>query len=118
MSFEFRGETLGADIFTGSFRPNGSSAIDATLNKGSGFSITYSSTGTYSLVLRGLNGRQVVSAIANVRLNAAADTFMQVGAITYANGNATIVLRSITAGVVADIASNANNVISFNIVVA
>lgn len=118
MSFELRGETLGADVYVGSFRPNGSSALVASQNRGSGFSVTYTSTGLYTLVLRGLNGRQVVSAIANIRLAAFADTFMQVGTVTLSGGNATITLRSVTAGVLADVASNAGNVISFAITVA
>lgn len=105
-------------MFMGSFRPNGSSAVSASNNKGSGFSVTRTGVGTFSLVLRGLGGRQVVSAVAHLRLNASANSVAQVGAITLSGGNATVVVRTLTAGTDADIADNANNVVSFMIVVA
>ena len=35
----------------GSFRPNGSSAVDNTLNTGNGFTVAYTSTGKYTITL-------------------------------------------------------------------
>ena len=44
-------ETLGRKkrVISGSFKPNGSSAIDNTLNKGEGFTVAYTTTGVYTV---------------------------------------------------------------------
>lgn len=120
MSFDIRSEVLGVSVFSGSFAPNGSSAVDATLNLGQNFSVTRTGTGAFSLVLRSVNGRRVVSAQAHLRLATPADSVVQVGSVTPSttDGSVTIVLTVLTAGAAADIAANANNRISFDIMVA
>lgn len=44
-------ETLGRKkrLIAGSFKPNGSSAIDNSLNTGVGFTVAYTTTGTYTV---------------------------------------------------------------------
>lgn len=46
-------ETLGRKkrVITGSFKPNGASAIDNTLNKGEGWTVAYTATGVYTVTL-------------------------------------------------------------------
>lgn len=96
----------------GSFAPNGSSAVDATSNKGKGWTVARTGTGVFTLTLAE-KWAEMFSAIATVQLNAAADTAIQVGA--YDATNRTLILRSITAGSAADIAANANNRINFSL---
>lgn len=38
-------------VIAGSFKPNGSSALDATDNKGEGFTAAYTTTGVYTVTL-------------------------------------------------------------------
>lgn len=60
-------EVLGRKVreISGSFVPNGSSAIDNTLNTGQGFTVAYSSTGTYTVTFSDKYGA-VRSAVARL----------------------------------------------------
>lgn len=118
MSFEIRTEVRGADLYIGSFRPNGSSAVSATQNRGSNFSVTRTNTGEFTVVLRNLGGKRVVAAHAHLRLATAGNSFAQCGTVTYSGANASLVITTLTGGSAADIASNADNVISFIVAVA
>lgn len=109
-------QTLGKGrvVISGSFRPNGSSAIDNTLNTGSGFTVAYTSTGLYTITLAD-SYVALVSANATFAMNAATDVVPQWGAIDVVTAK-TLVLRSLAGSSVTDIASNANNRVHFTLV--
>lgn len=54
-------QTLGRQKVTvcGSFKPNGSSAIDNSLNKGKGFTVAYTSTGVYTVTFSDAYGARM-----------------------------------------------------------
>lgn len=98
-------------VIAGSFRPNGASAVDNTLNTGKGFSVARTGVGAFTITLEdkytGLD-----AASWEVQLNAAADWVIVRGA-TDVSGARTIAITHRTGGAAADIASNANNRIGF-----
>lgn len=109
-------QTLGKGrvVISGSFRPNGSSAIDNTLNTGSGFTVAYTTTGVYTITLSD-SYVALVSAQATIAMNAATDLVPQWGAIDVVTAK-TLVLRANAAATPTDIASNADNRIHFTLV--
>jgi hypothetical protein len=101
----------------GTFFPNGSSAIVAASNTGTaGWTVAYTSTGLYTVTL----DRQwlyIVSKSFGFAMSAATAVFPQWGTISLSNG--TLQIRSINgSGVLTDIAANAANSISFQLVVS
>ena len=103
----------GLEVITGSFAPNGSSALDQSSVKGVGFSVAYTSTGLYTITLQDVYA-SLVSATATFQMATATDVKPQFGA--YVAASKTLVLRSIAVASVTDIAANANNRISFVLV--
>ncbi len=103
-------------VIIGSFRPNGTSAVDNTLNTGQGYTVARSGVGIFTITL---NDKYVscLSATTGLALSAVADTALQFGAIDVSSAG-TLVLNVLTAGVAADIASNAANRIHFTLVLS
>lgn len=100
-----------ATVFiAGSFQPNGSSAIDATTVKGTGFTVAYTSTGlftvTFDRVWPGYLSIQVTFAVST-----ATDVVPQLGAISLSSK--TFQIRSLAAASLTDIANNAANWVHF-----
>lgn len=97
----------------GSFRPNGTGAVDNTLNTGIGFSVVRDSAGVFTITLEdsftALDSGQLTLAI-----SAATDLTLQFGAVDVVTAR-TLVLRSLVAAVATDIASNAANRIHFEL---
>jgi len=101
----------------GRFKPNGSSAVVNGSNKGRGFTATYNSTGKFTVTLSaGLVFSQVDSFIPSLWLNAADDKDVQTGAISASARTFVINVWDISDTGVADVAANANNWISFEII--
>ena len=101
-------------IICGSFKPNGSSAVDNDSNTGAGWTVARSGTGIFTVTL-GDTYPGILSATCSVALNAVADTKVQFGAIDVASAK-TLVINVITTASAADIAANANNRIHFCLV--
>ena len=102
-------------IVSGAFKPNGSSAIDNTVNKGVGWTVAYTSTGLYTVTLdRVYYGHYGV--LLTLAMNALTDTQLQLGAIDLTAKTILINAYNIDAeGAVSlvDIAAHANNWIHF-----
>lgn len=101
-------------IIAGSFAPNGSSAVDATSNQGTGWTVARGGTGSFTVTLDS-KYPGIVSATATLALNAVADSKLQLGAIDVSSAK-TVVINNITGATAADIAANANNRIHFCLV--
>ncbi len=103
-----------AVVVEGSFRPNGSSAIDNGLNEGVGFSVARTGVGVYVVTFSD-KFPALIRATADMRLNAFGDSAVFAGAYSAptASAKATLTIYAATAGVAADIASNANNWVQF-----
>lgn len=100
---------------SGSFAPNGSSALVATSTYGAGFSVAYTSTGLYTITFEDTY-KTLVSATATVQLASGDDKFLQFGAYNATAKTLTIRCWDISDAAVADIAANANNRINFHVV--
>ena len=102
-------------VVSGAFKPNGSSAIDSTVNKGIGWTVAYTSTGLYTVTLsRVYYGHYGV--LLTLAMNALTDTQLQLGAIDLTAK--TILIRAGEydgdgAIALVDIAAHANNWIHF-----
>lgn len=97
-------------VISGSFAPNGSSAVAATSCSGLGWSVARSGVGVFTVTFSD-KFASYISATATLQLAASANSQVQVGTVDLAAK--TMVLRTITAGSDADIAANANNRINF-----
>ena len=108
----------GEVTLSGSFRPNGSSAVDNTANTGHGFTVARTSAGVFTITLADRwNG--LIAGHVTLALNAADDKIVQLGAIdVVTNGTVVINVLDNAAGTfsASDIASNANNRIHFTLV--
>lgn len=100
---------------SGSFRPNGSSAISATHNHGKGWSVAYTTTGVYTITLADTYAA-LDSAIATLQLASADDKFVNVGPVDLTARTVIIYAWDIGGAGAADVASNANNKINFSLV--
>lgn len=108
---------FGIIMILGSFAPNGSSALVATSTKGKGFSVAYTSTGTYTLTFN-YSSLAVLSAWLTPQMHAAnVDTSLQFGDVDTSTA-LTAVIRNNPGGSVADITANANNRIHFGFCMA
>ena len=103
----------GLVIVSGRFRPNGTSAVDNTLNKGKGFTVARTAAGDFTITLADpfteLNA-------GFVQIHAAADTDLvaSLGAELVATaGTQTVKLTVLTATTPTDMASDADSWISF-----
>jgi hypothetical protein len=113
-NFDFiQGLGKGVKVIAGSFAPNGSSAVDAASVKGKGFSVARTSAGLFTITLQDAY-TALLGADAVLQLAAAADQFVQIGAVDVVTAK-TIQIRvwDISDAAVADVAANANNRINF-----
>jgi hypothetical protein len=94
-----------------------SSAVSNALNKGIGFTVTRTGVGAFTILVAGFPFGQIDSAQASLWLNTPDDKFVQGAAIDEDAGTAKIVVWDISGAAVADVASNANNWISFSIMI-
>jgi hypothetical protein len=115
----FPAQHLGANRVEvcGRFRPNGSSAVNNALNKGIGFTVTRTGVGAFTILVAGFPFGQFDSAQASLWLNAADDKFIVGGAVDEEAGTAKLTVWDISGAAAADVASNANNWISFSIMI-
>jgi hypothetical protein len=117
---DFQRQTLetvhkGEVRLAGGFRPNGSSTPTAFYGNWIS-SVALTSTGLFTVTLKNpYKGLRVVGKNYSLQLSAAADTVLQWG--TYDASAGTIQVRSLTAGSVANIAANADNIIWLELVV-
>ena len=114
--FDAQALNPGVKIVSGSFKPNGSSAVDNTANTGAGWTVARTGVGAFLVTLDdGYPG--ILSATATLAMNAAADSKCILGAIdvTTAAGG-TVIIRTVTTASAADIAAHANNRIHFCLV--
>ena len=100
-------------LVVGRFRPNGTSAVDNTLNKGEGFTVARTAAGDFTITL---TDTYTALISANVAVHAAADTDLTVtlGAETVAT-DGKVKLTVLTATTPTDMASDADSWISFQL---
>ncbi len=98
-------------LIAGSWAPAGAGAVTAV--KGEGFSVARTGVGVFTITLQDFYA-DLESAEACIQLAAAGDTYAQVG--SYDAALRTLVVRTLTAGVVADIAADAFNRVNFQLV--
>jgi len=107
----------GIKIIAGTFKPNGSGAVDNTANVGNGFTVARTGTGQYTVTLDdGYPG--LISAQATAALSSAAATFMQITGAHDVSSAKTIVFTALTTSTTAapaatDIAAHAHNHVHF-----
>lgn len=89
-----------------SFAPNTDTTPAAASNKGVGFSVAYTTTGTWTITLSE-RYYHLLSAQATLQLASAADQELQIGAVDLAAK--TIVVRCVSGGSASQVAANANN---------
>lgn len=103
----------GRKVISGSFLPNGASAITAD-PLWAGFSVARTGVGQYTITLTD-SYLAIVSYRADLQLNAVADLKLQWGAIDVVTAK-TLVLTALAVATPTEIASNANNRISFTLI--
>lgn len=112
-NFDFL-ETIGRKkrVVSGSFAPNGSSALVASSTYGYGFSVAYTSTGLFTITFANSYLR-LQSVVASLQLATGDDKFVQVGSYSAANRTLTIRVWDVSGAAVADVAADANNRVHF-----
>lgn len=103
----------GEVIICGSFAPNGSSAVDAASNKGTGWSVARTSAGLFTVTLQD-KWIALTAAEVSLQLASPAAQAVQLGATDVSSAK-TVQIRVVdtTAGTVADVAADASNRIHF-----
>jgi len=96
----------------GSFAPNGSSAVSAASNKGSGFTVARTSTGLFTITFESIYPGYR-SFTASLQLASGDDKFCQIGAYVAASKTLQIRVWDVSGAAVADVAADANNRINF-----
>ena len=99
-------------IIAGTFKPNGSSAIDNTANKGAGWTVARTGTGEYTVTLDDVYPG-LLSAQVSLQHNGAGDKKVHWGAIDLAAK--TLKIFSITTASAADLAAHAQNHVHFTL---
>ncbi len=114
-NFDFL-ETLGRKrrLISGSFVPNGSSAIDNTANTGSGFTVAYTSTGLYTITFKDKYAKRLYADAALEQGTRTQD--VEVKAVDAPNGVMTINGFSRGGTTLADITAAAGTRINFVVV--
>lgn len=112
-NFDFA-ETIGRKkrIVSGSWAPNGNSALVAADTYGYGFSVAYTSTGLFTITFANTY-LKLQSATVSLQLAAGDDKFVQVGNYVAASRTLEVRVWDISGAAVADVAANANNRIHF-----
>lgn len=111
-----RGNGNGSKVLTFQIKPNGTSTPTVSDNPDKVVaSVSRSGVGTYTITFteKYLALRAITC---QVQLNAAADTQVQITGATAVAGAKTVGITILTAGVAADIAANANNLLHFTAV--
>jgi len=108
---EVRALAKGLVYIEGSFAPDTANAPTAL--KGVGFTVVHTSTGIFTVTLDSVYP-SIINATATLQLATAADKVAIVGTIDAAAK--TVVIFTLAAGSLADIAANANNRVNFTIV--
>ncbi len=98
--------------FWGEFRPNGSSALDATTRQGRGFTVARTSTGLFTVTLL-VPCLAIAAPWAHLSLGTGGDQKAEIGNRSVANKTLEIRIWDISGAAVADVAADASNVISF-----
>ena len=103
-------------ILAGSFAPNGSSAVSAASNKGTGWSVAWTSTGLFTITLAD-SYPSLISATASLQLTSGDDKFLQFGAIDVLSAK-TLQIRvwDVSGTAVSDVAADAGNRINFTLI--
>jgi len=100
-------------LIAGTFKPNGSSAIDNTANKGAGWTVARTGTGEYTVTLDDVYPG-LLSAQVSLQHNGAGDKKVHWGAIDLAAK--TLKIFAITTASAADLAAHASNHVHFLLV--
>lgn len=100
---------------SGSFAPNGSSAISAASNTGKGWTVAYISTGLYRITFAD-KYPFLISGMAVLQLATGDDKYVQLGTYTASSKTLDIRVWDASGAAVADVAANANNRINFDCV--
>ena len=103
----------GIVMLTGSFAPNGSSAVSAASNKGKGFTVARASQGVFTITLDQAYA-EFQSGQATLQHTTAADLEAQLG--DYDATAKTLSVRVHTAGTATDVTANANSRVHFVLV--
>ena len=101
-------------VISGSFAPNGASAISSSSVLGAGFTVARSGVGEYTITLND-SWVAVDSATATLQMAAATDLLLQWGAIDVVTAK-TLVLRAQAGATPTEIAANAANRVHFELV--
>ena len=100
---------------SGSFRPNGTSAVDNDLNTGTGFSVTRFDVGEFRITLEE-TWPELVCATFQVQVSSVTDSSIEItNTVDVTSSPATIDIIHLAAGVGADIADGAGNRIHFRL---
>ena len=108
----------GIKIISGSFAPNGASAVSAASVKGKGFSVARTGAGVFTITLQDAYVA-LLAGHCTLQLAVAADQYVQLGAIDVVTAK-TVVINAwdISDAALADIAANAGNRIHFTLVLS
>lgn len=109
--YPLNGRNVGTVHVGGSFDTNGGSSPASPL--GGGFTVARTGTGTYTLTLTDSYYRLVGFGL-TAQCNSAGGFQVDMGAADVTTAR-TIVIRTLVAGVAADVAANANNRVHFNL---
>lgn len=112
-TFEMQARNPRTITIAGSFRPNGTSAIDNTLNTGKGFSVARTNQGVFTITLDEVYPG-LISALATIQMASATDLVPQWGAIDVSSAK-TLVLNTNAVATPTDIADNASNRVHFTL---
>lgn len=100
---------------SGSFAP-AAGAITAGSEKGAGYSVAYTTTGTFTITFQD-SYKDMISATATLQLATAADQVVQVGSYSAANRTLVLYVWDISdAALSNNVAADANNRINFHVV--
>jgi hypothetical protein len=110
-----RVQNPGEVVISGSFAPNGSSAVDAASNRGTGFSVARTSTGLFTVTLQD-SFLALNKGDAHLQLASGDDKIAQLGSIDVVTAK-TVQIRvwDISGAAVADVAADENNRIHFEL---
>jgi|TARA_R110000772_G_scaffold56813_1_gene129123 hypothetical protein len=108
--FDAQALNPGVKIVAGTFKPNGTSAIDNTVNKGAGWTVARTAVGKFIVTLDSVYPG-LLSAQVSLQHNGAGDKKVHWGAIDIAAK--TLEIFSITTASAADLAAHAQNHVHF-----
>lgn len=108
----------GIKVISGSFAPNGASAVASTSVKGKGFSVARTGAGVFTITLQDAYVA-LLAGHCSLQLATAADQYVQLGAIDVVSAKTVVInVWDISDAALADIAANAGNRIHFTLVLS